>query len=175
MLVIVPAQRAPLGEPNHIGQDFVVFGLPQEDSEKPIITICAFLTEKLPDDRSSIQLYFGCNNAFTYVGFLSNSKPSGIYKINRLNSRQLSLKLDSGNHNVSDLSIVGKFLQWSQIEMQQKTHEESMNQQKDFSQKIVDDLYQYFLSFSSQFSGLENLLETWYQKIVARIAKGEFI
>ena len=142
--------------------------------------LCVFMTGSvaLPQDAAAT-LHFSWGPLFTdwqYIGFLSNSKPSSIFKLSPPPS---PINAGGGGGGEIPLSLrVGISIEPLQTALslhtanqQQKTLS-SLKLQTDLAQAIVNHLFNYVSSFSSSSSSIPfSQLEKWYSNFQEKLQR----
>jgi hypothetical protein len=132
--------------------------------ESNIRHLCVFMTGQTPlpeDAAAGIHVSWAPNfDTFIPVGYLSNHKPSAIFKVS----------LPAGNDTA--VARVGISLEPAQnaIVREQQKIQNSTNQIKELGTRIAQHFYNYVASFAGSAQGLPMaLLDKWYSNFQSKL------
>merc|ERR1719348_2788826 len=136
------------------------------------MNVCIFMKENLPQDDQAIALYFGCDGKYFHMGYVSNCKPSGIFKINRRTAKGIYMS-NCPLNDVKNLCIGGRLSKVSEQENMSINEKNQLQLSTTSAERILMDFCDYVYGFDLfNQPKMAEILENWKTSVESKISKG---
>uniref|UniRef100_T1ITE7 Uncharacterized protein n=1 Tax=Strigamia maritima TaxID=126957 RepID=T1ITE7_STRMM len=186
MFGVIIASRLVQTDFQRVGETQFLFNIIDADSINHIVVFMTG-TEPFPEGMGG-SVFFSWPDAnappsWLYLGHISNTKPSAIFKISKLKPGQTSTHPFGVQQITHDAQIGIAVDQLSQISLQTPVVATSPSQVDSFTEfatKMLENFYNYVASFATQAPGVSdqlvpiNCLHQWYQNFHRRLQQNPF-